>query len=226
MESFSHSSRNVRELKRLRAGELYGQGWRPVGCQEPAGGFRRSLCRLRGRRARRQARDSALFHGHYAFALSRNSDIGIEDCCRIEQQSYAHGKGLHDGFFRPPRRDGNSDHGAGTPCLMAGAAVLLPACRDYDAAPFHGTRREGNPPAKVEFPRIEQPEISHENVLCGLRGAGRVRGAAPGRRSFPPCPLEAHCLRRAWRFAYPFVPPWRATVRLPLPLNLSLHFSP
>lgn len=77
--------------------------------------------------------DFALFHGHYALALFRNVDLGAEAYCRIEQQSYVHGKGQGDGFseaYAGPKLQIKVPAAA---YLMVGAAVLFPVYRDYDA---------------------------------------------------------------------------------------------
>lgn len=77
--------------------------------------------------------DFALFHGHYALALSRNFDIGAEAYCRIEQQSYVHGAGRRDGFTEVcagPKIQIKVPEAA---YLMVGAAVFFPVYRDYDS---------------------------------------------------------------------------------------------
>ena len=42
--------------------------------------------------------DFALFHGHYAYALSRNFDVGVEAYYRVEQESEINGVGQGDAF--------------------------------------------------------------------------------------------------------------------------------
>ncbi len=77
--------------------------------------------------------DFALFHGHYAYALSRNFDMGIEAYYRIEQQSEVNGKGQRDAFsevYAGPKIQIKVPELA---YLMLGAAVLFPVHREYDA---------------------------------------------------------------------------------------------
>ncbi|MCL1939741.1 MAG: transporter [Desulfovibrionaceae bacterium] len=77
--------------------------------------------------------DFTLFHAHYAWALSRNFDIGAEAYYRIEQQSYVHGRGRGDGFseaYAGPKIQIKIPELA---YLMVGAAALFPVHRNYDA---------------------------------------------------------------------------------------------
>ena len=77
--------------------------------------------------------DFAIFHAHYAWALSRNFDIGAEAYYRIEQQSFVHGKGRRDGFseiYAGPKIQFKAPELA---YLMVGAAVLFPVHRQYDS---------------------------------------------------------------------------------------------
>jgi hypothetical protein len=77
--------------------------------------------------------DFAVFHAHYAWAQSRNFDIGAEAYYRIEQQSYVYGKGQRDGFselYAGPKIQFKVPELA---YLMIGAAALFPVHRDYDA---------------------------------------------------------------------------------------------
>lgn len=77
--------------------------------------------------------DFALFHSHYAWALSRNFDIGLEAYYRIEQQSRRRGKGLHDAFseaYAGPKIQIKVPEMA---YLMVGAAAFFPVYRDYDS---------------------------------------------------------------------------------------------
>lgn len=76
--------------------------------------------------------DFTLFHGHYAYALSRNFDIGAEAFYRIEQQSSVHGKGQRNAFseaYVGPKIQIKVPEWS---YLMVGAAALFPAYRHYD----------------------------------------------------------------------------------------------
>jgi hypothetical protein len=73
----------------------------------------------------------ALFHFHYAYALTRNFDLGMEAYYRIEEQSYVNGVGQGDGFseaYLGPKIQIKVPQLA---YLMLGAAVLFPVYRDY-----------------------------------------------------------------------------------------------
>lgn len=77
--------------------------------------------------------DFALFHGHYALALSRNFDIGAEAYYRTEQQSSVYGKDQGDAFseaYIGPKIQIKIPELA---YLMVGAAILFPVYRDYDS---------------------------------------------------------------------------------------------
>ena len=80
--------------------------------------------------------DFALFHGHYAFALSRNVDIGAEAYYRIEQQSEIDGKGQRDAYSEAYIGPKIQIKIPELSYLMIGAAVLFPAYRHYDGTRF------------------------------------------------------------------------------------------
>jgi hypothetical protein len=77
--------------------------------------------------------DFALFHGHYAYALSRNFDIGAEAYYRLEQRTTMHGETYQPAFselYAGPKIQIKVPELA---YLMVGAAVLFPLHRDSDA---------------------------------------------------------------------------------------------
>ena len=77
--------------------------------------------------------DFALFHGHYAYALSRNFDLGMEGYYRIDQQTEINGKGQRDAatecYIGPKVQIKVPEWSY----MMVGAAVLFPVYRDYQA---------------------------------------------------------------------------------------------
>ena len=77
--------------------------------------------------------DFALFHAQYAWAVTRNFDIGAEAYYRYEQQSEVHGKGRHDAFteaYLGPKIHIKIPEWS---YMMVGAAVLFPVYRHYDS---------------------------------------------------------------------------------------------
>ena len=76
--------------------------------------------------------DFALFHIHYAWALSHYFDIGAEAYYRIEQQSEIDGKGQQNGFQEIYAGPKIQFKPLDAPFVMMGAAVLFPVYRDYD----------------------------------------------------------------------------------------------
>jgi hypothetical protein len=83
-----------------------------------------------------QPGDFALFHAHYAYALSKNFDLGAEAYFRHEQQSAIHGKGQHDAFaeaYIGPKIQIKVPEMA---FMMLGTAVLFPVYRDSDSPRF------------------------------------------------------------------------------------------
>ena len=77
--------------------------------------------------------DFALFHGHYAYAISRNFDLGVEGYYRNEQASEVNGKSQNDTFseaYIGPKMQIKIPELA---YLMIGTAVLFPVYRNYDS---------------------------------------------------------------------------------------------
>lgn len=77
--------------------------------------------------------DFALFHAHYAYALSRYFDLGLEAYYRLEQQSYVDGKGQGDAFSELYAGPKLQIKALDAPYVMLGAAALFPLHRDYQA---------------------------------------------------------------------------------------------
>lgn len=77
--------------------------------------------------------DFALFHGHYAYALSRNFDLGAEGYYRLEQAGEINGTSQRDAFqeaYVGPKIQIKVPELAS---MMMGAAILFPVYREYDA---------------------------------------------------------------------------------------------
>ena len=77
--------------------------------------------------------DFALFHGHYAYALSRNFDVGVEAYYRVEQESEINGTGQGDAFSEAYAGPKIQVKVPELCYLMVGAAVLFPVYRHYEA---------------------------------------------------------------------------------------------
>ncbi len=77
--------------------------------------------------------DFTLFHGHYAYALSRNFDVGVEAYWRIEQESEVNGVGQNDAFSEAYIGPKIQIKIPELSCLMIGAAALFPVHRDYES---------------------------------------------------------------------------------------------
>ena len=85
--------------------------------------------------------DFTLFHAHYAYALTRNFDIGAEAYYRFDQQTEVRGKGQHDAFseaYIGPKVQVKVPEWA---YMMVGAAVLFPVYRDSDSPRFSADTR-------------------------------------------------------------------------------------
>ena len=76
--------------------------------------------------------DFALFHAHYAYALTRSFDLGLEAYYRDEQQSYVYGKGQQDAFSEAYAGPKMQFRFSEAPYMSVGAAVLFPMYRDYE----------------------------------------------------------------------------------------------
>ncbi len=77
--------------------------------------------------------DFALFHGHYAYAVSNNFDVGIEGYYRNEQASKVDNKSQSNAFseaYLGPKIQIKVPEMA---YLMVGAAVLFPVYRNYNS---------------------------------------------------------------------------------------------
>lgn len=73
-----------------------------------------------------------LFHAHYAYALTKYFDMGVEGFLRIEGEREVEGKGMDDGYtecFAGPKVQFKVPEWNN---LMVGAAVLLPVYRHYE----------------------------------------------------------------------------------------------
>ena len=80
--------------------------------------------------------DFTLFHGHYAYALTRNFDLGLEGYFRYDQQTEIRGKGQHDAYteaYAGPKIQIKVPEFA---YMMVGAAMLFPVHRDFDGPRF------------------------------------------------------------------------------------------
>jgi len=73
--------------------------------------------------------DFALFHAHYAYALTKNFDLGMEAYYRVDQQSYVDGRGQQDScsesYVGPKAQFRFSE----APYVSLGAAALFPTYR-------------------------------------------------------------------------------------------------
>ncbi len=76
--------------------------------------------------------DFALFHAHYAYALTRSFDLGLEAYYRNEQQSCVYGKGQQDAFSEAYAGPKMQFRFSEAPYMSVGAAVLFPMYRDYE----------------------------------------------------------------------------------------------
>lgn len=77
--------------------------------------------------------DFALFHAHYAYALTRSFDLGLEASYRNELQSYVYGKGQQDAFSETYAGPKMQFRFSEAPYVSVGAAVLFPVYRDYES---------------------------------------------------------------------------------------------
>ena len=80
--------------------------------------------------------DYALVNAHYAWAATRNFDIGAEAYYRYEMQSEVRGTGQRDAFaeaYIGPKIQFKMPEWA---YMMVGAAVLFPVYRHYDSPKF------------------------------------------------------------------------------------------
>lgn len=80
--------------------------------------------------------DFALFHAHYAWAATRNFDIGAEAYYRYERQSEIHGNGQNNAFseaYIGPKIQIKVPEWS---YMMVGMGVFFPVYRHYDSPTF------------------------------------------------------------------------------------------